>query len=242
MGWARVGWAGVGWIKTGIKLVRVPVARRRRRRGSCVRRRAVPMPSTLSWLFDKDKVHKLSVSGTQQYIHPGDEVRNMHLELTRKVDSVERLLEQWHDMQDEIVDSVGLSSLRFHELWARMLLHYHESYPLPLRLVVIALLIPVDTSECERIFSLMNDIKTAERASMGSATLKNIMLWHRAARRIGEDGALSSVALSCAQLPAMEIVKIFKDMAGPKGRNRHRAALRPQYAYEAGFTTQARAE
>ena len=41
---------------------------------------------------------------------------------------------------------------------------------------VISLLIPADTSECERIFSLMNDLKTAERNSMGQQNLKNLML------------------------------------------------------------------
>jgi len=47
------------------------------------------------------------------------------------------------------------------------LVHCNDEYTLVLRLVVIALIIPADTSECERIFSLMNDIKTAERAWMG---------------------------------------------------------------------------
>jgi len=35
----------------------------------------------------------------------------------------------------------------------------------------------------ERIFSLMNDIKTAERSLMGTHTLRNLMLWHRMARK-----------------------------------------------------------
>jgi hypothetical protein len=75
-------------------------------------------------------------------------------------------------MKIEIGTSEGLMSLSFHELWARMLIQFSDQYALVLRLVVITLLIPVDTSECERIFSLMNDIKTPERSSMGQQNLK----------------------------------------------------------------------
>ena len=46
----------------------------------------------------------------------------------------------------------------------------------------------------------MNDIKTAERSSMGSATLKNLMLWHRGARKLEADGTLSSTLLSCREV------------------------------------------
>ena len=44
----------------------------------------------------------------------------------------------------------------------------HEyCYVYVLRLVVFMLLIPLDTSEAERIFSLMNDIKTSQRTQLG---------------------------------------------------------------------------
>ena len=85
------------------------------------------------------------------------------------------LLEQWNEMQSAILKNPGLRGRRYHELWSHMLVHFHEEYPLPLRLVAIALIIPADTSECERIFSLMNDIKTAERSSMATVTLKHLM-------------------------------------------------------------------
>ena len=39
---------------------------------------------------------------------------------------------------------------------------FTDEFSLVLRLVVIALLIPADTSECERVFSLMNDLKKSE--------------------------------------------------------------------------------
>ena len=59
-------------------------------------------------------------------------------------------------MKAAIKAEAGLHSLKSHELWARMLIHY----PRVLKLVVIALLIPADTSKCERVFSLMNDLNT----------------------------------------------------------------------------------
>ena len=78
----------------------------------------------------------------------------------------EMVLEQWEDLKAEI-NVPTLRTLSFHQLWANMLVQYADEYALVLRLVVISLLIPADTSECERIFSLMNDLKTAERNLMG---------------------------------------------------------------------------
>jgi hypothetical protein len=90
------------------------------------------------------------------------------------------VVEQWNDMQSMIASSPGLIARGYHDLWSHILIHFHSQYPLPLRLVAISLLIPGDTSECERIFSLMNDIKTPERSSMGSETLKHLMgVFHR---------------------------------------------------------------
>ena len=48
-----------------------------------------------------------------------------------------------------------MRTLSSHELWARMLVQFTDQYRLVLRLDVISLLIPAETSECERIFSLM---------------------------------------------------------------------------------------
>ena len=77
---------------------------------------------------------------------------------------------------------------------------------------------PADTSECERIFSLMNNIKTADRASMGQQNLKNLMLWHD----MGKE-------LSPQELPVMTILKEFREIgdggpAWPEGPSPCRAA------------------
>ena len=88
--------------------------------------------------------------------------------------------QQWKAIKTEINGEIGLSSRKFHELWPHMLIHYsdEDEYADILRLVVIALLIPTDTSECERLFSLMNDLKTAERSSLGEK-LNSLMMWQQ---------------------------------------------------------------
>ena len=53
----------------------------------------------------------------------------------------EKVREQWSDLKNEIGDAPGLLSLKFHELWARMLVQYADEYTLVLRLVVFMLLL-----------------------------------------------------------------------------------------------------
>ena len=78
----------------------------------------------------------------------------------------------------------GLRSKKFLELWPDMIIHYSDEYLDILRLAAITLLVPTDTSECERIFKLMNDIKTAMRNRFGSEKLNNLMVWHTMGRRV----------------------------------------------------------
>ena len=85
-------------------------------------------------------------------------------------------------------------------------------------LVVIALLVPTDTSECERIFSLMNDLKTSERNRLGQDNLKHLMMWHV----VGKD-------LKSEEVPVLEILKGYRALAGIQGRHRHRGIAPPQY-------------
>ena len=110
------------------------------------------------------KLHRRGSCGTYKIFYAEEETEEM-------------VLEQWEDLKAEI-NVPTLRTLTFHQLWANMLVQYTDEYALVLRLVVISLLIPADTSECERIFSLMNDLKTTERNSMGQQNLKNLMLWH----------------------------------------------------------------
>jgi len=145
----------------------------------------------------------------------------------------EMVLEQWEDLKAEI-NVPTLRTLTFHQLWANMLVQYADEYALVLLLVVISLLIPADTSECERIFSLMNDLKTTERNSMGQQNLKNLMLWHIMGYKTDTEG--KKVKMPCCDVPVMAILKEFRSMAfengGTLGRKAHRAAAVPKYEYE----------
>ena len=134
--------------------------------------------------------------------------------------AIAQVVEQWELLKSEISESDGLRSLKDHELWARMLTHFTDDFPLVLKLVVITLLIPVDTSECERVFSLMNDLKTSERNRLGQTTLKHTMLWHTVAK-----------ALSCQQVPVQAILKEFLELGGVKGRLAHRGTTPPTYSF-----------
>ena len=44
-----------------------------------------------------------------------------------------------------------------------------------IRMIVLYLMVPLDTSECERGFSLMNLLKTALRNRLGSRRLNDLM-------------------------------------------------------------------
>ena len=92
---------------------------------------------------------------------------------------------------------------KFNDLWPHVLVQYGDTYGHVLRLAAIlhVLLIPLDTSECERIFSLMNNVKTADRSSLGQANLRNLMLWHYHGKKFALEklpcGSQSSGNLSC---------------------------------------------
>jgi len=60
----------------------------------------------------------------------------------------------------------------------RRVVQYQDEYGYVLRMVVIMLLMPTDTSEAERIFSLMNNIKSKTRSTLGNDVLVSLMMWH----------------------------------------------------------------
>ena len=102
-----------------------------------------------------------------------------------------------------------------------------------LRLVVFALVIPADTSQCERIFSLMNNIKTSERSSMKQQMLSNLMLWHFIARKLDKDGTRSDEPMPCRDVPVMAILKEFRALSSEEyRRSAHRPAEPAKYEYE----------
>ena len=77
-----------------------------------------------------------------------------------------------------------------------MLTSFTDEYLQVMRLVALLLLIPMDTSECERLFSLMNDLKTAERSNLDPQVLKNLMVWNYYGKNV-----------SVEQLPTAQILQ-----------------------------------
>jgi hypothetical protein len=62
--------------------------------------------------------------------------------------------------EEQIVSDASLSRMKFNELWPMMLDGYAQQSNFILRVVGIALTFSVDTNGCERLISLMNDLKT----------------------------------------------------------------------------------
>jgi hypothetical protein len=72
-------------------------------------------------------------------------------------------------MKKLIVSDASLSRMKFNELWPMMLDGYAQQFNFILRVVNpsgIALTFSVDTSGCERLISLMNDLKTKFQEKM----------------------------------------------------------------------------
>ncbi len=71
-----------------------------------------------------------------------------------------KVLAQWERMKQTIASDPQLSRMEFNVLWPRMLSRsgFVEQFSLVLRILGIAVTFTVDTSGCERLISLMNDL------------------------------------------------------------------------------------
>ena len=77
-------------------------------------------------------------------------------------DEAETALEQWVRLKVFIMKNKTLCSMKFEDLWPRILSKFSDTYEVVCRLVVFMLLFVLDNSEMERLFSLMNKIKGIE--------------------------------------------------------------------------------
>ena len=68
--------------------------------------------------------------------------------------------DEWTSIKRLIVKKSSLMLMPFKQLWARMLSMFTAQFPLILRVVAIAMTFTTDTSGCERLISLMNDLQT----------------------------------------------------------------------------------
>ena len=57
---------------------------------------------------------------------------------------------------------------------------------------------------------------------MAQTNLRSLMMWHYHAK-----------SRPCHDVPVMAILKVFREMAGPKGRKEHRLFPPAKYEYEA---------
>ena len=81
-----------------------------------------------------------------------------------------QVVDEWTAIKRMVVQKPSLMGMSFKRLWARMLSLFTAQFPLILRLVAIAMTFTTDTSGCERMISLMNDLQTL--AAQGSLRRK----------------------------------------------------------------------
>jgi hypothetical protein len=91
-------------------------------------------------------------------------------------DDISRCLEQWGRLKIKIAKNKTLKDLKFNDLWPKILVHFHDTFEVVLRLVIINWLFVMDNSECERDFSALNDLKD-ELQSRLSHDLTEARLW-----------------------------------------------------------------
>ena len=89
------------------------------------------------------------------------------------------ILSDWACLKRDLVSGdIGLDRVKndsFSEFWKHMREHYKPRYPWFLVLVLIARLVPIGSAECERMFSLMNRLKTDLRNRMNNSRLNDLM-------------------------------------------------------------------
>ena len=66
----------------------------------------------------------------------------------------------------------------------------------------------------------MNDLKTAERSRPGEK-LSSLMVWHVAGR-----------TMPCCDVPILDILREFRELAGIRGRYGHRGHQPPMYDHK----------
>jgi hypothetical protein len=91
----------------------------------------------------------------------------------------EVVLTQWKHMKKLIVSDASLSRMKFNELWPMMLDGYARQFNFILRVVGVALTFSVDTSGCERLISLLNNLKTKFQEKMAHETLRDLVWWYK---------------------------------------------------------------
>ena len=93
--------------------------------------------------------------------------------------SIENCMEQWQRLKTKIASNPSLRDLKFVDLWPKILVHFHDTYEVVLRLVVLNLLFIMDNSTAERDFSALNDLKDETQARMSHELTAAQMWWYK---------------------------------------------------------------
>ena len=87
----------------------------------------------------------------------------------------DRVIKDWKVFKFDILrGNIGIEKVRherFSDFWAFVSLHYEVRYPDLCWLALIVRLLPMCSAECERMFSLMNRLKTDLRNRMQTSRL-----------------------------------------------------------------------
>ena len=97
-------------------------------------------------------------------------------------------LEQWERLKAKVMDCENLKNMQFGDLWPLLISQYTNNFEIILRLAVINLLFIMDNSQCERDFSLMNDLKGKFQHRMSHVVLRDRMWWFKMFKTFEQKG------------------------------------------------------
>ena len=129
---------------------------------------------------------------------------------------------QWTELRRCVASSPGLNLLPNEKMWERLYdkhsqRHDPNHYYCILILHLILRVVAMDTSCCERTFSLMNRLCDGKRSRMGVAILRTLMV----ICSLGRDAGWKDPA----KIPAKEIIRLWKERGCNKGASRRLTKL-----------------
>ena len=114
--------------------------------------------------------------------HGADELNKLlhHFSIFFTPEEKDAARREWARLKEKISKNAWLHTLDVRECYVRLFTQHGLREPLKhiLRMAAIMWLLTPDTSESERYFSIMNDIKTATRNRLKHLTLNRLMHWH----------------------------------------------------------------
>ena len=122
---------------------------------------------------------QLDVHGVHQISLIIENYKKFFVDVTGK-----QVVDEWISIKRVIAQKSTLTAMPFRRLWARMLSMFTAQFPLILRLMAIAMTFTTDTSGCERLLSLMNDLQTEFQTRMEHDCLRSQMWWSTEMHRL----------------------------------------------------------